>query len=331
MRWRRPTFSDDRGKRVTAVSLADIRNAEGGGSGGPLTRHLHELAKSGRQRLSWIEVVTLCTYVVVWMFVYYIFTLIWPFSDRFLAVNLFLVLYFGAYAIQRSLGRGNGRNVAAAALADGYCGSCGYSLKMLKHGDDGCVVCPECGAAWLGSRIIQPHWERDREPVSMNRLWMTPDDRGRYVRVLDSFLDPMPADRRAAIGRDEIRRIIARIRKSGHAQRLLATLTAFTIASVSFVVGIELWAGDENAKIYALFCFIVSLLVVMFGAGVYRSSMLIKARVIPVIMKSEGLCAVCASSLEDLTPESDGCVVCSQCKAAWRIERGKPGDQPETA
>lgn len=28
------------------------------------------------------------------------------------------------------------------------CGACGYSLDRLPADDDGCTVCPECGAAW---------------------------------------------------------------------------------------------------------------------------------------------------------------------------------------
>lgn len=30
----------------------------------------------------------------------------------------------------------------------GYCAQCGYELKGLPKADDGCTVCPECGAAW---------------------------------------------------------------------------------------------------------------------------------------------------------------------------------------
>ncbi len=33
-------------------------------------------------------------------------------------------------------------------LASGYCPSCAFSLEGLVVESDGCVVCPECGAAW---------------------------------------------------------------------------------------------------------------------------------------------------------------------------------------
>lgn len=37
---------------------------------------------------------------------------------------------------------------AAAAVELGFCGGCGYGLSELVAEEDGCVVCPECGAAW---------------------------------------------------------------------------------------------------------------------------------------------------------------------------------------
>lgn len=42
---------------------------------------------------------------------------------------------------------------ARALLKRGVCGSCLYRLKGLPVEDDGCVVCPECGAAWRSASI----------------------------------------------------------------------------------------------------------------------------------------------------------------------------------
>ncbi len=33
-------------------------------------------------------------------------------------------------------------------LAHGFCPACGYNLAQLDPHEDGCTVCPECGAAW---------------------------------------------------------------------------------------------------------------------------------------------------------------------------------------
>lgn len=38
--------------------------------------------------------------------------------------------------------------IADAMLAEGRCPACAYSIRTINRADDGCVVCPECGAAW---------------------------------------------------------------------------------------------------------------------------------------------------------------------------------------
>lgn len=45
------------------------------------------------------------------------------------------------------------RNIAPTLVAGGFCGACGYSLAGLIAEGDGCVVCPECGAAWREARL----------------------------------------------------------------------------------------------------------------------------------------------------------------------------------
>jgi hypothetical protein len=42
--------------------------------------------------------------------------------------------------------------VAAAYTGRGHCASCAYNLNRLPPEPDGCVICPECGAAWRLSR-----------------------------------------------------------------------------------------------------------------------------------------------------------------------------------
>jgi hypothetical protein len=37
---------------------------------------------------------------------------------------------------------------SVVVLSAGHCASCGYELAQLPPEDDGCTVCPECGAAW---------------------------------------------------------------------------------------------------------------------------------------------------------------------------------------
>ncbi|CAG1008015.1 hypothetical protein PHYC_03508 [Phycisphaerales bacterium] len=39
--------------------------------------------------------------------------------------------------------------LAEAVGAEGLCATCGYRLDDLPAEEDGCVVCPECGSAWV--------------------------------------------------------------------------------------------------------------------------------------------------------------------------------------
>ena len=46
--------------------------------------------------------------------------------------------------------------ISRAAVRAGLCGGCGYLLEALEATGDGCVVCPECGAAWRVERDLTP-------------------------------------------------------------------------------------------------------------------------------------------------------------------------------
>ncbi len=53
--------------------------------------------------------------------------------------------------------------VVAQWLKTGRCASCGYSLQVIAVEQDGCKVCPECGAAWNLARWAA----RARESMSV--------------------------------------------------------------------------------------------------------------------------------------------------------------------
>lgn len=48
----------------------------------------------------------------------------------------------------RTMPAARSRLVADEVLAAACCASCGYGLERVVSQDDGCTVCPECGAAW---------------------------------------------------------------------------------------------------------------------------------------------------------------------------------------
>jgi len=66
-------------------------------------------------------------------------------AQLLLALAGVCVVVSGAYLVWP--GR-RSRVERAARLNDGVCGACEYALPSESNDPDGCVVCPECGAAW---------------------------------------------------------------------------------------------------------------------------------------------------------------------------------------
>ncbi len=54
------------------------------------------------------------------------------------------------------------RTLADHIARTGHCPSCGEDIRYQKPAADGCVVCPQCGAAWRANRL-QP--ENSKGPV----------------------------------------------------------------------------------------------------------------------------------------------------------------------
>jgi hypothetical protein len=70
----------------------------------------------------------------------------------------FVIIPTAAAALAWRLSLGAIRRRRAGPLVAGYlasarCGACGYALAGLPPAADGCVVCPECSAAWRAERI----------------------------------------------------------------------------------------------------------------------------------------------------------------------------------
>jgi hypothetical protein len=55
---------------------------------------------------------------------------------------------WGYWMMLRALPVRSVRELVGAYLACGRCPSCGYKIEHVAAEGDGCVVCPECGAAW---------------------------------------------------------------------------------------------------------------------------------------------------------------------------------------
>jgi hypothetical protein len=66
---------------------------------------------------------------------------VWPFLQ-------FSLFAFTTYMTWHEIRHKSAGRIVLALVRVGVCASCGYSLEGLRVEDDGCAVCPECGAAW---------------------------------------------------------------------------------------------------------------------------------------------------------------------------------------
>jgi len=57
------------------------------------------------------------------------------------------------YSLLNRIRRERFPKIAEIYLSEGKCAACAYKLDGLKSEQDGCVVCPECNAAWNADRL----------------------------------------------------------------------------------------------------------------------------------------------------------------------------------
>ncbi len=83
-----------------------------------------------------------------------------PTSAWQVALNVVLAIiggvafWQGLLSLSRSMRIRYARRIMNAMAQEGLCCSCGYDLWGLPTESDGCVVCPECGAAWKASEPV---------------------------------------------------------------------------------------------------------------------------------------------------------------------------------
>jgi len=58
------------------------------------------------------------------------------------------MLGLAVWTMRRSIHFKDRTELARSFLRFSRCPSCAYRIAGLEAEDDGCVVCPECGAAW---------------------------------------------------------------------------------------------------------------------------------------------------------------------------------------
>lgn len=213
-------------------------------------------------------------------------------------------------------------------LARERCASCGYTIAGAPRQSDGCVICPECGAAWKGSRVgtqqVPGRIQRFASPLQASSTIV--DDRPMRIDAQDRFV-PLPS-------REELHQLARRQDTLGECARaargrqrwiavgalVLAGFAAWWVivpfrAAVPLVWG---WNGDTVTWI--------CMAVVTVGLVVHRARWVYSAllgttssgtRAVVRAFVSRRFCPSCRGSLNSNTTTPAGNLLCRGCNAAW--------------
>lgn len=228
------------------------------------------------------------------------------------------------------------RAAAAALLRRGLCASCLYSLADLEPAHDGCLVCPECGAAWARTRVIESLGFKSTPPVggaasvghaaaALNTLTggaaggrHGADHRGHGCTLVSPALREI-----MIIASPEKQPRLRAARRRMRASGLIARLAIAAVLALAFI-GLPLLSlftrGTSLVAAIGLGLGVFMCTAVLRGGLFTRPSRIVRA------MLGQSLCPSCAEDLAARPLEPDGCAVCS-CGAAWRPQSVKP---PET-
>lgn len=338
--------ADDRGQPVALLGFADLKRVERDPNQrrAALARRLRDAVRAESRRSTPLRAVVMVTLIVV---VWAAWAVVVTVAPSFRSVPIFwIVVVVSVVGFRFWARRAAAGNLARTAVAEGVCGACAYSLQDLATEPDGCLVCPECGAAWRAERITRPHWEGANAGVTYQPGWLrrtvfnipsprdllAPDDRGRFVPVMDSYLKLLPPARRAEWGRARRRALVSRLRAVGRVPRALlavvATLPCWLVVGALFVASGFSIAGPPARGVSPELLWVAVVMTgvaCLIGLAVFWSNRFGPPLKLVPVFRAAGVCASCGEDLGGVAAASDGCRACPECGAAWRIEGTAPG------
>ena len=234
-----------------------------------------------------------------------------------------LVSFVGLLVLYRKVSRLTAaRQIAATAVAEGFCGGCGYVLQDSEPDTEGMVRCPECGASWRAARITRPFWQMTpAAELGFGDPKLTGHDhRECFVRLMDPRMKYMPPEHKAALGAEFMSELRRRIRKEGRFARwmMCALFGALALAVLWSMIDRLFRRGeplsDMGGSVLALMIFAPTAVAILFSyEGVPRQHA-------TAVLLGAGLCGCCGKSLTTVPPDADGCRACPHCRASWRLK-----------
>ncbi|MEM1422931.1 MAG: hypothetical protein AAGH64_02900 [Planctomycetota bacterium] len=181
------------------------------------------------------------------------------------------------------------------AKTRGLCQSCLEDLSVITPDAYGRTRCPGCAATWRLKPASRPlSVEELRRRLDRNTII---DDRGREIAFAYAFS--------ALFGdRDLLKR---------SSVEWVHLLTAWPIALFSFCAFSSVFSGWYLvAVLWAIIAIPTYVIVHRTRANIWRPR-------VSVVANSDRRCVACLYHLGPLIPEPDGCTVCPECSAAWRL------------
>lgn len=242
------------------------------------------------------------------------------------ALVAFGILYIDA---RRRAGADPDRVAIEALLLVGRCPCCAYPIGTCATETDGCVTCPECGAAWLGARI--EHRAQNPAPASSPRpplssllLDLPPlirDAEGRMLEATNPRLHRLTTSQAQRLGHDRAVKLRNEMRRLGKAKAgLLLLLLVPTGISWATKLGPMVRVGPTPAELPSFGILTLALathLRLMWLLGFGRS--FLKPRVIIQRFLRQRVCPHCIAPLDQLPIDEHRRVRCAECSAAWSL------------
>lgn len=332
MGWLREDVFDDRGQ---AVRIGRIDSASYANDIELLSamQRTGELQQYGTLSAKGVTIGALIITVMVVLLAGLGATLI-PFHSIWIlpVIIAFLIATVAPIGIRNARSRFDKRALATL-LFIGRCPCCGYRIREQPVEPDGTIVCPECGSAWKAERVGTARQDQtdiglrsadkrlgnsfERSFVSSwTRRGSVLDDRERGVPLIDfrlSVTDPsLPEDRVL-----ELRKLL---RKETLGERygcavlaLVFLLPGMISAIIALAQSMSWLTALRSASQVFWLIFVVAI--------VYRS---IRGwtpwvgRTVKRLLVAQRVCPSCTADLQSAPRESDGCVVCAKCGAAWK-------------
>ncbi|MFZ4572926.1 MAG: hypothetical protein ACOYN0_00930 [Phycisphaerales bacterium] len=216
--------------------------------------------------------------------------------------------------------------VAASAVAEGFCGACAQSLRDLVPEEDGCIRCSECGAAWKHLRITSPHWAPQTEYQKRERFgrmgWfgrqkkeMVTDAYGRFIPGLGSSVRSVPKATRRTLGPGVRRTLGWALWRQGLVRRIFGIVGAGVVFFAPAALAVSSARGGGDVVPLAVMCSIPGIVACL----VVLMLPMAKPERYARVMVEHGVCGSCGGLLAGLPAQPDGCVVCPECRAAWKV------------